>query len=446
MISGVSAWNGRLLGVVALVALADGLFWETRLGLSAPVFAAFLVVVASCFCRAALQARCMSFALLVVAVLPAIEHAQSLSLGILALGTLASLAILSGSNATLGRLAALLRSLPTRGLVDGARAVGACRVGPGRLMRDWALPTGGCLVLVWLLVAANPLIAHGLEDAGALFSDPDAGRRVLFWSGVALIVYALVTPGPNPVHIHRPTGTVPGVNARSVARALVLFNGVLGVQTALDATFLWQGAALPEGMSYAAYAHRGAYPLLATATLAGVFALIARPFLDHAVLRGLMVVWLLQNLALTVSAALRLSAYVEAFGLTYLRVHAALWMGLVAAGLLLVVWQIWRRRTGQWLLFHAAGLAVLVLYSASFVNFAHVIAATNLARSGPPDVAYLCALPSTAEAALAEAGLQCPGRAREAGDWREWGFRTWRVEASLTALAQTQEAGRGEHR
>jgi len=38
---------------------------------------------------------------------------------------------------------------------------------------------------------------------------------------------------------------------------------LFAIQTVLDIQYLWRGAALPDGMSYATYAHRGAYPLIA---------------------------------------------------------------------------------------------------------------------------------------------------------------------------------------
>ena len=47
------------------------------------------------------------------------------------------------------------------------------------------------------------------------------------------------------------------------------------MQTGLDLAYLWGGLALPDGMSHAEYAHRGAYPLVVTALLAAGFVLIA---------------------------------------------------------------------------------------------------------------------------------------------------------------------------
>ena len=54
-----------------------------------------------------------------------------------------------------------------------------------------------------------------------------------------------------------------------------MFNALFAVQTVLDLAYLWGGVRLPDGMTYADYAHRGAYPLIATALLAAAFVLAA---------------------------------------------------------------------------------------------------------------------------------------------------------------------------
>src|SRR5690606_27350298 len=64
-----------------------------------------------------------------------------------------------------------------------------------------------------------------------------------------------------------------GQAVRLTVKTLVVLNAVFLVQLALDARYLLLGAALPEGMTYAQYAHRGAYPLIVTALLAGAMVL-----------------------------------------------------------------------------------------------------------------------------------------------------------------------------
>jgi hypothetical protein len=63
--------------------------------------------------------------------------------------------------------------------------------------------------------------------------------------------------------------------ARGGGRSLILFSAIFAVQTSLDVLYLIYGVDLPDGMTYAQYAHRGAYPLLVAALLAGWFVLIA---------------------------------------------------------------------------------------------------------------------------------------------------------------------------
>jgi hypothetical protein len=255
---------------------------------------------------------------------------------------------------------------------------------------------------------------------------------------VALLLVPLLAPADAaPLTVPRRLA-VPGVNAASTERALWMFNALIGVQTLMDVSIFAGGAALPEGMSYAEYAHRGAYPLLATALLAGAFALAATPFLgERRGLRPLMLLWLAQNVALCLSALLRLDLYVEVYGLTYLRVHAAIWMALVAAGLALTAWQVRTARPTRWLLPRVAALAGGTLYLCAFVNFAVLIADYNLARGFDP--AYVCELPAEAAASIEAARRAHPARGPWCAqvpvieDWRDWGFRKWRVRRYLAA-------------
>jgi hypothetical protein len=187
----------------------------------------------------------------------------------------------------------------------------------------------------------------------------------------------------------------------------VLFNIVFAVQMALDlTTVLSQGSTLPEGMTYSEYARRGAYPLVAAALLAAVFVLIAFPTgLGPAAMarmrtaRALVYLWIAQNIILTISAAWRLSMYVDAFGLTRLRVAAAIWMLLVALGLAFIIWRIIGHRTNAWLLRINFITLLATLYACCFVNFDSFIASygrgnlRELGGAGPrADLVYLHSL------------------------------------------------------
>lgn len=438
----------RMVAVLSLVALADVLFWGRAPGLSLVIFAAAILA----WGLPGTKAGWRPVGLFLVAALPAVEHLQMLSIAFLLVGLggaliwahhpAARLSVLSASTgAFLARLPlAWLAQLDPRRLIVLPAVLAEAPVPLARgLLRDWALPLGGALVLAALLMQANPVLAQLVQIDLDLWQ---LAQRLVFWGGVAV----LVAPFLAPVRLRDRAARravmpliAPGwLNSGSVLRGLAVFNLLIAVQSLTDVTILLGGADLPEGMTLAEYAHRGAYPLLAAAVLAGVFALAARPFLgERRLIRPLLMLWLVQNMVLCGAATLRLDLYVEAFGLTYLRLHAFIWMVLVAAGLGLALWQVLRTRSNRWLLVRGGVLGLATLYFCAMVNFAQVIAAENVTRA-EPDLWYLCGLGPMAAGPIVESGLgRVIGRSVYLGpcrisrpqveDWRGWGFRTWRA-------------------
>ena len=445
---------GRLVAVLTLVALADLLFWGKAPGVSVVIFAAALLA----WGLQGTGAGWRPAGLFLVAALPAVEHLQPLSLAFLLVGLGGALtwahhpgaplaALSRATGAFLARLPlAWLAQLDPRRLGAMPRALAAAPFPLVRgLLRDWALPLGGALVLAALLMQANPVLAQLVRI------DLDywhLAQRIVFWGGIAVLVGPFLAPVPlREPDLRHPVlpSLAPGwLNPGSVLRALAVFNLLIAVQSLTDVSILLGGADLPEGMTLAEYAHRGAYPLLAAAVLAGGFALAARPFLgEHRMIRPLLLLWLAQNMVLCGAAALRLELYVESFGLTYLRLHALIWMALVAAGLGLALWQVLRARSNGWLLVRGGLLGLATLYLCAMVNFAQVIAAQNVTRA-EPDLYYLCGLGPMAAGPIVESGLgratrgsvllgPCRIERPQVEDWRAWGFRTWRASRYVQA-------------
>lgn len=334
----------------------------------------------------------------------------------------------------------------------------------------WIMPLTLAAVFVFLFAAANPLIEIALRSIrfAVLLRFLDLWR-VGFWMMIATVVWAMLRPRLKRriarSQASRAFVIVPTRNAlfgqASLLRSLLLFNALFAVQTLLDLVYLWGGADLPDHMSHAEYAHRGAYPLIATALLAAGFVLLAMrrggPGDHSALIRGLVHAWIGQNILLCLSSMLRLGLYVEAYSLTELRVAAGLWMGLVAIGLVLILLRILLNRSNEWLI--AANLAslIVVLYVSAFVDFSDVIARFNVAHSqeisheGPPlDIYYLSTLGPSAipaldlhiralpeyrtdkisEAQLIRGSLVWKFEHRPR-DWRSWSFRSARLEAYL---------------
>jgi len=170
-------------------------------------------------------------------------------------------------------------------------------------------------------------------------------------------------------------------------------------------------------------------------------------------IRPLVLLWIGQNILLVISSIFRLDLYVAAYSLTYLRLAAFIWMGLVTAGLLLILIQIVLKKTNSWLLTANAAILALVLYGCCFINAPQIIATYNIehsreaGRAGPTlDLAYLKGLGPQALPALeahivqvpalgpiAQERRNCRNRdlSQHPANWRGWGFRTWRLDRYL---------------
>ncbi|MGO4410702.1 MULTISPECIES: DUF4153 domain-containing protein [unclassified Brevundimonas] len=281
---------------------------------------------------------------------------------------------------------------------------------PG-VVRLLILPVLGGAVFLALFASANPVIG----DLAARLRLPPLSEntvaRVIFWGVVLIAVAGFLRPRWRRRLIALPSlegRNVPGVTAASVTLSLIVFNLLFAMQNGLDLAFLWSGAPLPEGVTLAEYAHRGAYPLIVTALLAGLFVLIfLRPGSETAtrpLVRRLVVLWVGQNLFLVASSLLRTAAYIEAYSLTRFRIAAMIWMVLVGLGLGLICWRVLRNKSASWLINANVGVALTVLGVVSVVDLGAIAAHWNVRHArevdGQGSRLDLCYLDSLNGAAL----------------------------------------------
>jgi len=245
-----------------------------------------------------------------------------------------------------------------------------------------ALPLFGTLLFTILFANANPLIADALSQIQL----PSPGK-LFEWTFATFLVWPMLRPHriATRLKIPDPVIDLPGTSLASALIALTLFNILFAVENGLDIAFLWSRAPLPPGMSMADYAHRGAYPLIATALLAGLFVLtMLRPGTASAAnrwARRLVALWVAQNIFLVASSARRTIDYIEAYDLTAWRIAALLWMALVAVGLLLICWRLWMARSARWLINANALAAALVLIPCCFIDIDASAARWNVDHS-----------------------------------------------------------------
>jgi hypothetical protein len=482
--------SARLSIALLLAAAADFLLFDQPLGLSLSLFGVLLAAA-------------------IVAVHPSAfgDHKQIAKVGLAVAGLAPLFENISGLSISVAVLCLSIFSLTISrrlqaGLLQAGRQVlGFLIAAPFRLPRDvfrwrraakrqgcvsirlavfavWAMPIVLGSVFLFLFGVANPIIAHwmSLIDVWVLLDLLDIWR-IMFWMLVIAGAWALLRPRLQKLlntsrfaALATPTASEARTVVKleeiifsraAILRALVLFNVMFAAQTVLDGAYLWGGVELPDGMTHAAYAHRGAYPLIVTALLAAVFVLITMRLGSETsgdrLIRGLVYLWTAQNIVLVISSILRLDLYVSIYSLTYWRVAAFIWMGLVAAGLALIVTRIAFHKSNEWLA--AANLLTLsaTLYACCFVNFAAMIAAYNVAHSQEMnggghnlDIVYLSSLGPAALPAidrlLVETGRPYEGAAavlyqqrgflaarhrRQMIDWRAWTFRKWRLSRYL---------------
>ena len=417
------AFQLKLCGALLLIILADQLFWLQRIGSTLGLYALAVLVVALSTRLEMVRrwaSRVAAAAALCFALALAADPRPLALLLYLAALTLAALLPRTAGFDDAWRWA---QRLVVHGLLS---AIGPLRdyllLGRARRRRGplglkskafvLILPLVGSLVFLSLFAQANPLIGDWLAglDFWPAFDLQTVGR-VIFWGIVFTGLWSVLRPPRFALRPARPAQgplALPGVGLASVTLSLLAFNLIFALQNGLDLAFLWSGAALPAGMSFAEYAHRGAYPLIATALLAGLFVLVTlRPGAPTAAsrpIRLLVTFWIAQNLLLVASTMLRTLDYVQAYSLTELRIAALIWMALVALGLALICYRLLRGKSSAWLINANALAAAFVLTGCAWVDLGAISASWNVRHAreagGPGAAIDLCYLHQLGPSAL----------------------------------------------
>jgi hypothetical protein len=472
----VSSLSTPLILAAGCVALADLLFYGWDVGISLALFLGVLGIVAffSNGLHTSGKSRITLVAAFIAGLLPLIEEVNFLSVCVATLTTAMSVIALTSQHATSWQRQLFeAATIPFRGAFQLAGEV----IGALRHMRlwtpawlgwlvAWIVPLTVFAIFLTLFSSANPLIEHRLMqiDLRALLALIDSWRPA-FWLLVACLIWPLIRrrikskPAREPVPVLASNAVASDLDyllgPLAIRRSLVLFNALFALQSALDLTYLWGGAALPDGMSYASYAHRGAYPLIATALLAAGFVLVAirpgGPAESSRLIRPLVLVWIAQNILLVISSIFRLDLYIAVYSLTYLRLAAFVWMGLVAVGLVLMLVQISCRKSNFWLLTANAISLALALYGCCFLNAPWLVASYNVehcrevvstgikldmkyleslgsAQTLPPLERHMTQFPDLLSLSQAYRVSADRDYFKLPGHWRAWGFRAWRLE------------------
>jgi hypothetical protein len=330
------------------------------------------------------------------------------------------------------------------------------------------------LVLAALLMSADPVFAGMIRDTLLIEVEP-LFEKIVFAAAVAWLSAGFLRAFlvRDDVVMDRLRVPRPALPAAEVSVALWILNLLFLVFLAVQLRYLFGGAGLVEvtaGLSYAEYARRGFFELVATAALVVPLLLVAdwaaapdTPR-SRAVLRASALVLVVLLLGVIGSAAYRMRLYQDAYGLTELRLYVSVvivWLTAVLGWLVLTVLRGRRERFAFGGI--VAGLACIA--ALHLLNPHALIARVNLDRAAAGleyDGGYLRSLGADAVPTLLARLDQLPRdeRCRVAlvleerwggerrGGWRTWNLSDWRARRLVAPLtgALTCPGAEGESR
>jgi len=360
--------------------------------------------------------------------------------------------------------------------VGGARRTlpaGQLRDGLGRgapILRGLLIAIPLLLLFVALFAAADAAFA---KIAGDLFDwDLDLGSLpgrvtvalVAAWLAAGLLAFVVHGRAPQSEAAWSATWQRrPRLGAAEAVTVLVALDLLFAGFVALQATYLFGGGdtLAATGLTYAEYARRGFFELLAVALAVGALILVLEGFVARRprIYLGAAIGLVSLTLVVLASAFLRLRLYQDAYGWTELRFYvltAIAWLAIGAAG---AVYAIATNRT-RWLLHGMLVLSVVFGLAFNVIGPIRFVAEQNVARALNPelvapggqhglDVWYLATLGDDAIAVLAEAAPRLPAAAdrqsarvvldqrafellAEDRDWQAWNLSHERARSLLT--------------
>ena len=447
----------KLGGALALLVVADGLLYGYGGGAVIGLFALIWLAVMVLVRPAVRHTRGGWIALLCGALFAAsLIHNPGPLAGLLFLIAIGSAALLprhvfDHAGLWFVRLTTLGMGAPFWPIADAWRlaSMSGQRGSMGKsILLNVALPLIGGALFLSLFASANPV----LGNAVAAIEWPDL--TTLIGHGLLLgVTLVFVWPTLRPRALRFASARqawlpqMPDPSVTMMLVTLLVFNAVFALENGLDIVFLWSGAPLPDGITLADYAHRGAYTLIATALLAGLFVLVAlrpgSPSAQTPIIRRLLLAWVAQNLLLVASSILRLLDYIDAYSLTEWRIAALVWMVLVATGLVLICWRFLYGQSAAWLINANVLAAGIVLGGSTLVDYGAIAARWNVDHLRDParlDLCYLERLESSALIPLLElrkapvgnrlrdqasylSGVAYRRLAESQSDWQSWTLR-----------------------
>jgi hypothetical protein len=165
---------------------------------------------------------------------------------------------------------------------------------------------------------------------------------------------------------------------------LIILNLLILLQNLLDIWYVWFQFEW-NGEYLRQFVHEGTYLLIFSILISiGIILWLYRGNLNffpgNRILRSFSYAWLIQNMILVISVAIRNGWYINYFALAYKRIGVIIFLALTLVGLITVLIKVWRHKTPFYILRVNSLAAFILLVVTSLVNWDVVIARYNFAQ------------------------------------------------------------------
>ena len=332
---------------------------------------------------------------------------------------------------TVGAARAIDRTKPTSEWRLGTVPTWVVPIGRGLMV---ALPLG--LIFIVLFASADAIFRDAVANLVGFRVDlGDLPGRALFTLVAAWLLAGMISIAATglPDMERTSLGAAARTSALTLAGSiglpealviLAVIDLIVGAFVGLQVAYLFGGLDTLQaaGITYAQYARRGFFELVAAACLASTVVVVLEATVDRRtrVYRAALVALIALTAVVLVSASLRLSLYQAAYGWTELRLYVLAAIATMGAGLVIMLGLV-LADLSRWLGHAFAVLGLVALLGLNLIAPASFVAARNIERVLDPslvppdghsglDAEYLAILPDDAVPVMVDALPRLPTR------------------------------------
>ena len=243
-------------------------------------------------------------------------------------------------------------------------------------------------VMISLLSSADQIFGDAVETLlGNIFLSWDAIWFLVFAFVALLFTYGIIVAAPFGSRHHRQTKA--GTHEPIVAiTAMGLLTLVYLLFSVIQILYLFtNNMSLPDDMTYAEYARQGFFQLMFVSVLNVILVLICHAiFRKSTVLNIVLTIMSACTYVMIASSALRMTMYIKAYDLTYMRILVFAALAVLAVVLAGVIVRIYTNRFP--LVRYSMYVIVTVYIIVSFLRPAYLVARYNLENQNPKDVDF----------------------------------------------------------